>query len=414
MRRCASLFFPGAPVEKPILPAALIHMATLAISQEEELHWLALRMVPGLGTLRSYRLIEKWKSPLAVFRASPSELEASGLSAALARSITSGCSFEEAVDQQGKVKETGARVIPIFDPLYPQRLRDTYDPPLVLFARGRMDLLQSYGIAVVGTRRPSPYGLAAAERLSADLSRAGLTIISGMARGIDTAAHKAALQNNGSTVAVLGCGVDVLYPADNRRLFEDLATRGLVVSEFPMGTPAYPQNFPIRNRIVSGLSLGVLIVEGAQYSGSGITARLAVEQGREVFAVPGNITSKMSWGPNLLIKDGTAKLVQEWGDIVNELSPAARRELVHRGQQQILMEGGETLPEGAEAAPLPPLQQLAGTILNRLQVDESKQLDELLETFEGTSSSELIAALFDLEMNGLVRQLPGKRFVKVW
>lgn len=389
-------------------------MATLAISQEEELHWLALRMVPGLGTLRSYRLIEKWKSPQAVFRASRTELEASGLSAGLAQSITSGCSFEEAVDQQEKAREIGARVIPIFDPLYPQRLRETYDPPLVLFARGRLELLQSYGIAIVGTRRPTPYGVAAAERLSADLCQAGLAIVSGMARGIDTAAHKAALRAGGETVAVLGCGVDVLYPADNRRLFDDLATEGLILSEFPMRTPAYPQNFPIRNRIVSGLSLGVLIVEGAQYSGSGITARLAVEQGREVFAIPGNITSKMSWGPNLLIKDGTAKLVQEWGDVVNELPAAVRRELVNRGQQRILMNGGQSHPEGDEKAALNPLQELARRILNELQVDESKQLDELLETFEGVSSSEMIAALFELEMNGLVRQLPGKRFVKVW
>jgi DNA processing protein len=205
-----------------------------------------------------------------------------------------------------------------------------------------------------------------------------------------------------------------LYPADNRRLFEDLATQGLILSEFPMRTPAYPQNFPIRNRIVSGLSLGVLIVEGAQYSGSGITARLAVEQGREVFAVPGNITSKMSWGPNLLIKDGTAKLVQEWGDVVNELPAAVRRELVNRGQQRILMNGGEPVPECEETTKLSPLQNLARKIVNHLQVDDSKQLDELLETFEGVSSSEMIAALFELEMNGLVRQLPGKRFVKVW
>jgi DNA processing protein len=389
-------------------------MPTLAISQEEELHWLALRMVPGLGALRSYRLIEKWKSPQAIFRASASELEASGLTPALAHSITSGCSFEEAVDQQEAAREIGARVIPIYDPLYPQRLRDTYDPPLTLFARGRTDLLQSYGVAVVGTRRPTPYGLAAAERLSADLAQAGLTVISGMARGIDTIAHKAALQSTANTIAVLGCGVDVLYPADNRRLFDELSTRSLVISEFPMRTPAYPQNFPIRNRIVSGLSLGVIIVEGAQYSGSGITARLAVEQGREVFAVPGNITSKMSWGPNLLIKDGTAKLVQEWNDVVNELPAAVRRELVNRGQRQILSEGGAESTEGEQETNLAPLQVLSRKIINELQVDESKQLDQLLETFDGVSSSELIAALFDLEMNGLVRQLPGKRFVKVW
>jgi DNA processing protein len=389
-------------------------MPTLAISAEEELHWLALRMVPGLGVLRSLRLIEQWKSPQAVFRASPSELEASGLSASLARSIASGCSFEEAVEQQEKLRAINARVISLQDPLYPQRLRSIYDPPLVLFARGRVELLDSIGIGVVGTRRPSPYGLAAAERLSVDLVQAGLTIYSGMARGIDTVAHKAALAAAGNTVAVLGCGVDVLYPADNRRLFEELAVRGLVVSEFPMGTPAYPQNFPIRNRIVSGLSVGVCIVEGAQYSGSGITARVAVEQGREVFAVPGNITSKMSWGPNLLIKDGTAKLVQEWSDIVNELPSDIRRELVNRGQRQILMDGGMAAGQGEEQAELAPLQQLAKKLLSALQVDESKQLDELIESFEGVSSSELIAALFDLEMNGLVRQLPGKRFVKVW
>jgi DNA processing protein len=389
-------------------------MPALAISQEEELHWLALRMVPGLGTLRSFRLIEKWKSPQAIFRASRSELEASGASASVARSISSGCSFDDAVDQQEKLRSADAQAVPIYDSRFPERLRNIYDPPLVLFARGRLDLLHTHSIAIVGTRRASPYGLAAAERLGADLSQAGLTIVSGMARGIDTAAHKAALARDRNTVAVLGCGVDVLYPAENKRLFEDLAVRGLVVSEFPMGTPAYPQNFPIRNRIVSGLSLGVVIIEGAQYSGSAITARIAVEQGREVFAVPGNITSKMSWGPNLLIKDGTAKLVQEWGDVVHELPSDVRRELISQGQHQILFEGGNQPSGEAEKEALAPVQQLSKQLLAFLQVDESKQLDELLESFEGVSSSELIAALFDLEMNGLVRQQPGKRFVKVW
>jgi DNA processing protein len=389
-------------------------MSALAISAEEELHWLALRMVPGLGILRSLRLIERLKSPQAVFRASPSELEGCGLSGSLARSIASGCAFEEAADQQEKLRETGARLITLHDPLYPAQLRNIYDPPLLLFARGRVELLESPGIGIVGTRRPTPYGMAAAERLSADLVQAGLTIISGMARGIDTAAHKAALGAGGNTIAVLGCGADVLYPADNRRLFDDLAVRGLVASEFPLGTPAYPQNFPIRNRIISGLSAGVCIVEGAQYSGSGITARVAVEQGREVFAVPGNITSKMSWGPNLLIKDGTAKLVQEWSDIVNELPATLRRDLVNRGQQKILLEGGEPVPAGEQTEATTPLQQLAQKVLGTLQVDESTQLDDLIATFEEASSSELIAALFDLEMNGLVRQLPGKRFVKVW
>ncbi len=389
-------------------------MSSCAISQEEELHWLALLMLPGLGTVRSLRLLESFGGPQAIFRASASELEGAGLAPALARSIASGCSFDEAVDQQEKLRELGAQVITLHDARYPRRLRDIFDPPIVLFARGCVDLLGSYGIAIVGTRRPTPYGVAASERIGADLAQAGLTIISGMARGVDTAAHRAALSVNGSTMAVFGCGVDVLYPADNRGLYESIAQRGLLVSEFPLGAPAYPQNFPIRNRIVSGLSLGVIVVEGAQHSGSAITARLASEQSREVFAIPGNITSKMSWAPNLLIKQGTAKLVQEWSDVVNELPADIRRELVNRGQRQLLLDGGIQSNEGEDNGMLAPLQELSRKVLNHLQVDNPKQLDGLLESFDGISSSELIAALFDLEMNGLVRQLPGKNFVKVW
>jgi len=202
---------------------------------------------------------------------------------------------------------------------------------------------------VVGTRRPTPYGLAVAERIAGDLAHAGLTIVSGMARGIDSAAHKGALAHGGNTIAVLGCGVDVVYPSENRRLAAELAARGLIVSEFPIGAVAFPQNFPIRNRIVSGISVGVLVVEGAQYSGSGITAKLAIDQGREVFAVPGNITSKLSWGPNLLIKQG-ARMVQDWNDVVSELPPEARRHLIEKGRQQLL--GGENATLGVEPASL--------------------------------------------------------------
>jgi len=384
-------------------------MATPAVTQEETLHWLALRLVPGLGTLGALKLLEKLKSPQAIFRASASELEAAGLSSALARNIASGCAFEDAITQQERMMKAGAELISLHDRRYPARLREIFDPPLVLFAIGRSELLHSHAIAVVGTRNPTPYGVAAAERLSADLARAGLSVVSGMARGIDTAAHKACLRENGDTIAVLGCGVDVLYPADNRKLYEDIGKRGLLVSEFPMGAPAYPQNFPIRNRIVSGLSLGVLVVEGAQHSGSAITARLAMDQGREVFAIPGNITSKMSWGPNLLIKQG-AKLVQEWSDITNELPVAVRRDLVTRAQQKL--EPDLALPLAEE--PETPLQALAKQLLSVLQVDVPQQLETLLATFEGVSSSELIGALFELEMSGLVRQLPGKNFVKVW
>jgi DNA processing protein len=388
-------------------------MPTSAPTQEETLYWLALRMVPGLGTLGSLRLLEKMKSPAAIFRASASELEATGLSAAQARNITSGYSFDDAVEQQQKLLNIGAQLISIHDARYPARLREIFDPPLLLFALGNPELMASHSIAIVGTRRPTPYGMAASERLSADLAKAGLTIVSGMARGIDTAAHKAALAEEGATVAVLGCGVDVLYPSENRRLYEEIRRRGLLLSEFPIGAPAYPQNFPIRNRIVSGLSLGVVVIEGAQHSGSAITAKLAMDQGREVFAVPGNITSKMSWGPNLLIKDG-AKLVQEWTDVTNELPAPVRRDLVSRAQQKILLEVGEIPPAVEEQGAEEPQKALARKLLQHLQVDVPQQLDTLIDSFDGFSSSELISALFDLQMSGLVRQLPGRNFVKVW
>jgi DNA processing protein len=388
-------------------------MPELVLTQEETLHWLALRMVPGVGTLTTLRLLQKLKSPQAIFRASSSELEAAGLSPAQARNVSSGYSFDDAVDQQQKLLDAGAVLISIHDGRYPQRLREIFDPPLLLFAIGRTELLSSHAIGIVGTRRPTPYGLAATERLSSDLAKAGLTIISGMARGIDTAAHRTALREDGTTVAVLGCGVDVLYPVENRKLYEEIARRGLLISEFPLGAPAYPQNFPIRNRIVSGISLGVVIVEGAQHSGSAITAKLAMDQGREVFAVPGNITSKMSWGPNLLIKQG-AKLVQEWTDVTNELPLPVRRDLVARAQQKVFLEGAEPVAEAAGDGAEEPLKTLGRKLLNCLQVDVPQQLERLVETFEGVSSSELIGALFDLEMSGLVRQLPGKNFVKVW
>lgn len=384
-----------------------------SLSQEEILHWLALRMVPGLGTLGTLKLLRRLQSPQAIFRASASELQAAGLTQAQARSIASGYSFDDAVEQQQKLLNTGAELITLHDERYPQRLRDIFDPPLLLFVIGNPELLATPSIGLVGTRRPTPYGVAAAERLSADLAKAGLTITSGMARGIDTASHRAALAEDGNTIAVLGCGVDILYPSENRRLYQEIGKRGVLVSEFPMGAPAYPQNFPIRNRIISGLSLGVIIVEGAQHSGSAITAKLAMDQGREVFAVPGNITSKMSWGPNLLIKEGGAKLVQEWTDVTNELPAEVRRELTAKATAKLFEASGEA-PPSASGEPETPQKQLQRRLLSNLQVDTPQQLDVLVESFEGVSSSELIGALFDLQMSGLVRQLPGKSFVRVW
>jgi DNA processing protein len=391
--------------------------AVRTIGREEELHWLALTLIPGLGTRMAGKLLDRFRSPEAVFRASRSDLQAAGVSGAVAQSIASGCSFEDALDQQRKMSEHGAAAIVRGDTRYPALLREIFDPPILLFARGRLELLQPFHFAMVGTRRPTPYGLAAAERLSADLARAGLTIVSGMARGIDTAAHRGAFAAGGDTVAVLGCGVDIIYPSENRKLAADLCAKGLLLSEFAMGSTAFPQNFPIRNRIISGLSAGVLVVEGAQYSGSAITAKLALDQGREVFAIPGNITSKASWGPNLLIKQG-AKLVQDWNDVIVELPAEVRRQLIERGRNRLLgnaaasAEGGQaSLLEGQANGSLP---ELGRRLLAVLQVDTAVHLDDLLQIVEDSSASEMIAALFELEMLGLVKQLPGKNFVKVW
>ena len=388
-----------------------------AVHQEEELHWLALRMAPGLGARKAGQLLGRFRTPQGIFRAGRSELESAGLQPSVAQSIASGCSFEDAAIQHEKLIQHGVRLIPILDPLYPARLRTIADPPIVLFARGRTELLNTVMLGIVGTRRPTPYGQAVSERMGRDLAAASLTIVSGMARGIDTAAHKGALAVGGATVAVFGCGVDHIYPAENRRLAEQIAGEGLLLSEYPMGAPAHPQNFPVRNRIISGVSAGVLVVEGAQYSGSSITAKLAMDQGREVFAVPGNVTSKMSWGPNLLIKQG-AKLVQDWNDVVVELSPEDRRWLIDAGRRRILGAAGEPDPETSEAEQaslgLGPANETARKILGLLQVEQAFTVDELLEKLEDCSSSEVIAALFELEMLGLVRQMPGKKFVKVW
>jgi len=391
-------------------------MVTPVLSRDEELYWLALKLVPGLGTRTSGKLLERFRTPQAVFRASRTELEMAGVSGAVAQSIASGCTFEDAAVQHQKMAECGAVLVTLGDPRYPQPLREIFDPPVLLFARGRLELLASFLLGVVGTRRPTPYGVAVAERLSGDLSHAGLAIVSGMARGIDTAAHKGTLAVGGDTVAVLGCGVDVVYPSENRKLAGEIAAKGLIISEFPMGATAFPQNFPIRNRIISGMSLGVLVVEGAQYSGSAITAKLAMDQGREVFAVPGNITSKLSWGPNLLIKQG-ARLVQDWNDVISELPAESRRHLIDRARQRILAEGGATEDRPAASVvedPQSEMGQTARKALAALQVDAAVSLDDLLEKVADVSASELIAALFELEMMGLVKQLPGKNFVKVW
>ena len=382
------------------------------MTADESLHWLALRMSAGLGTRKAGRLVEIFRTPQAIFRASRSELEAAGLSPAVAQSVASGCAFEEAAEQHEKIAKLGVVLIPITDPRYPARLREIFDPSPLLYARGRVELLGNLMLGVVGTRRPTPYGTQVATRLSKDLCEAGLTIASGMARGIDTAAHRAVLEAGGDTIAVFGCGVDEVYPAENRKLAETIAEKGLVISEFPMGAPPYPQNFPVRNRIISGMSAGVLVVEGGEYSGSAITAKLASEQNRDMFAVPGNVTSKMSWGPNLLIKQG-AKLVQEWNDVVTELKAEDRRRLVDQCRNKLNQKENVT----DESKPLLLASEVnsnARVILKALAHDTPVGLDALIEAIEGLDTSDIIAGLFELELGGLVRQLPGKSYIKVW
>jgi DNA processing protein len=342
-----------------------------------------------------------------IFQASLTELEGAGLPAEGAQSIATGRSVELALDESAKAAAAGIRCVALDDTEYPLRLRQIYDPPLVLYIRGNVEVLSKPGIAVIGTRHPTPYGIGMAERLACDLAARNVLIISGLARGVDTAAHRGAVSAKGKTVAVLGTGVDVTYPKENSRLADQiLSTGGALISEFPMGTFAAPQNFPIRNRIISGMSFGVLVVEAAEYSGTRITARCALDQNREVFAVPGNVTNKNSWGPNTLIKQG-ARLVATWEDVWEELPADVRLTLAPAGGDE--SQAGQTASLFEE----PSLSPHEKKIYKALKADEAMHLDEIIEKLEPElSSSEIFAALFELELAGKVKQLPGKNFVK--
>jgi len=369
-------------------------------------YWLALALTPGLGPSRIKKLIEQYGTAERVFHASLTELEATGMRAVSAQSIATGKSFELAQQECAKTVEARARIISLSDPEYPQRLKEIYDPPVILFVKGSVDVLAQPGIAMVGTRHPTPYGSGMAERFSSDLAARGLVIISGLARGIDTASHRGAVAAKGKTIAVLGTGIDVMYPKENTRLTEQIvALGGALITEFPVGTPPTPQNFPIRNRIISGMSAGVLVVEAAEYSGTRITSRLALEQNRDVYAVPGNVTNKNSWGPNTLIKQG-AKLVATWEDVWEEL-PADVQVVLGSLQNE------SSEPETASLFPDEVKSPHEKSILKLLKPDESTHIDQLVELLENEmSSSEIFAALFELELNGKIRQLPGKNFVK--
>ena len=350
-------------------------MVTAATGREAQLFWLALHLVPGLGARNALKLIRKFGSPERVFHASLTELRECGLREAIAESIHSGTSFEDADAERNKVEQCGAEIISIHDARYPERLKEIFDPPILLYARGRPECLSGENLAIVGSRRPTPYGMAVGRKLSRELTQVGMTVVSGMARGIDSYAHQGALEADGPTIAVLGSGVDVVYPRENRKLADQIVAKGVIVSEFPMSSTAFPQNFPIRNRVISGLSLGVMVVEGAQYSGSLITARLALDQGREVFAVPGSIVSKPSWGPNLLIKQG-AVLVQDASDVIEALPLDVKQKLARAqetaDEQAATSSGGQASLWESAATPL------AKKLLPLLQIDQSMHIDEII------------------------------------
>ena len=383
-------------------------MATASPGSSNTIYWLALSLTPGLGPTRGRKLVEHFKNPQEVFHAPLTELEAVGLHAHSAQSIALGKSLELASEEFAKASVEKVAVLTKEDAQWPTRLSEIYDPPLVLYVRGNVEAISHPGIAVVGTRHPTPYGIGMAERLACDLAAHGLIIFSGMARGVDTFAHRGAIKS-GKTVAVFGTGVDEIYPKENKKIAEAiLSSGGALVSEFPLGSFPAPQNFPIRNRIISGLALGVLVVEAGEYSGTRITARCALEQSRELFAVPGNVTSRNSWGPNTLIKQG-AKLTATWEDVWEEL-PA---EVKHRLESERQAAASDSSPQTGNLFAEPKLSPGEKKVLSLLKEHESTHIDEIIEKLESQlSSSEIFTVLFELELNGKVRQMPGKNYVK--
>jgi len=372
------------------------------VELEASLSWLALTLTPGIAARLSARLLREYGSPEGVFRASLTGIESCNVPALAAQAIFKKQMFWRAEKEVDTLRKVGGKLVNWKDPEYPQSLLQIYDPPVMLYVRGDTGILNSPSLSIVGTRRPTVYGTQMAERIGRDLASRGLTIVSGLARGIDAIAHQGATAAGGRAIGVLGTGIDVCYPKENKKLYEKVLERGAIISEFPTGSHPAPENFPVRNRIIAGMPLGVVIVEGKQYSGSLITARLAMEFGREVFGVPGNVTQEVSFAPNLLIKQG-AKLVTNAEDVIEELPTPVRAalvkaEAVEAEQRNLLVVDGLT-----------PVQR---KLYELLSAEESRHIDDLVDT-SGLNSSEVLATLFDLEMKGIIRQLPGKQFSKV-
>lgn len=349
--------------------------------------WLALRLVRGVGPVAYQGLLRGFGSPAAVFDAGRSALRCAGVRPDVAHAIGQFDQWPLVEDQLERLRRSGARLLTWNDPAYPGNLRQIHDPPPFLFMHGALDARDALAVALVGSRQVGAYGLRLAREISEGLVRYGVTVVSGLARGTDAQAHWSALRAGGRTVAVLGSGIDVVYPSEHHALFRAIARQGAVVTEFMMGTQPDAENFPSRNRIISGLALGTVIVEATEKSGSLITATLAAEQGREVFAVPGAIGGRTR-GTHRLIRDG-AKLTERAEDVIEELAPRLLRQPVRRGAVELAP---------GEAAIVESLRH------------ETVHIDDIIAR-SGLSPAAVLQTLLSLELRGVVEQLPGKHFV---
>jgi DNA processing protein len=391
-----------------------------------DVYWLALRRVHGVGPRTCKLLIEKFGAPEKIFQLNSDQIAAAGVPRNTARSIAEFRDFEPLEKELCELPNIGARLIKWTDADYPSNLRQIADPPPFLFVRGPASLTDCNSIAIVGARAASDIGRRMAQRLGLELAAKGFTVVSGLARGIDGEAHQGALDAHGKTLAVLGCGVDVIYPAEHRKLAEAIiAGGGALISELPIGTQPLAENFPTRNRILSGLCLGVVIVEAAEKSGSLITARMALEQDRQVFAVPGSPLSGKTRGSNRLLKEG-AKLVECVEDVIEELAPqmvgrppASERRLPIASAGSIPTPPTSNTSANAEVAPLFSASIDAKTpegavdstitILNNLKDSERLHVDSIIES-SGLNAQTVLRLLLELELEGRVTQHPGKLF----
>ncbi|MBI5967449.1 MAG: DNA-protecting protein DprA [Deltaproteobacteria bacterium] len=352
---------------------------------------MALLMAPGVGSVLFRRLTEAFGSPEAVFKASSKSLAlVEGIGPKVVAALRR-FDWKDRVEREIRCAENlGARLVTWEDEEYPANLKEIYDPPPLFYVLGLLTPRDKMAVAVVGSRYPTTYGKGAAERIARGLSVQGITVISGLARGVDSCAHRGALSAGGRTIGVLGCGIDIIYPPENRELFGQVVAQGAVISEFPLGTPPDSDHFPIRNRVISGLSLGVAVVEATIRSGSLITARFALEQGRDVYAVPGNVDSPRSEGTNRLIKQG-AKLVTQAEDILEEILPLRDRPPL-------------------EEPPKPKLSEEEAKVFSVLS-REARHIDQVIAQ-SALSSPKVSAILLSLELAGHIKQLPGMRFIR--